>query len=96
MSSRDLLEVGEVRKAEAERAFLESTVKHRVVVNDALTEVCNLRYVAREQFGAVQCGPHVNVALADYYRELDEAERALRNAANAITAMQARPRAVTA
>lgn len=57
-------------------------------LQDALEDVGQLRGRARMDFGQVAHGQVVNEPLSDYYRELDEAERGLRNARNALKAMR--------
>ena len=57
-------------------------------LQDVLEDLADSRARARTDFGVVVHDQVVNIPLADLYRELDEAERAVRNARNALKAMR--------
>ena len=58
----------------------------------ASTEVEKLLTNAQLDYGPVRHGASVNQTLADYMRELDHADRGLRNARNALRALEAERR----
>lgn len=79
MTSQDLTLTRELHKLDA--------AEQEFRLHDTLTSLASVRQQARETFGPVQHGASVNIPLADYYRELDEIERAARNALNALTVL---------
>lgn len=77
----------------AERGFAAATADNLGRIQDATATIGALLTAAQLDYGPVQHGASVNPTLADYMRELDAAERAMRNARNALRALEAERRA---
>lgn len=92
MDSRDHVERVEAaklaREQEREGERLGHVDEHADLIDRAYADVMAAHAQAAHDFGRATHGVSVNQPLTDYYRELDEAQRALANARNALRVMR--------